>query len=247
MTEEKVVKAEKKRETESDIARKARRLLADPAFLFKVGQKIEELGVVGEERNRLILFLACVTRVLPNPAAIIIRGSSGKSSLVNPVIWLFDGRHVVDILDLSEQEIRWRLGRLSEHILLIDDYRDSAKDKQILMKLLQPQGAMYKAFQWGKDDDERDGPGDKIYIRQWPVVLFTTRGDAALKNEESRFLSLHTDETPAQSLAIVKARALGLKLVAYDKDLELWESNGETSRTIQVGSALWPNSFPSNR
>jgi hypothetical protein len=107
--------------------------------------------------------------------------------------------------------------------LLIDDYRDSAKDKQILMKLLQPQGAMYKAFQWGKDDDERDGPGDKIYIRQWPVVLFTTRGDAALKNEESRFLSLHTDETPAQSLAIVKARALGLKLVAYDKDLELWE------------------------
>jgi len=46
---------------------------------------------------------------------------------------------------------------------------------------------MYKASS-GEDDDERDGPGDRL-IRQWPVVLFTTRGDAALKNEESRFLS----------------------------------------------------------
>lgn len=54
-------------------------------------------------------------------------------------------------------------------------------------------------------------------------MLFTTRDDAVLKNEGSRFLSLYADESPTQTLAIVKARAQGLKLVAYDKNLEVWE------------------------
>ena len=140
------MKAEKKMGTESDITKRARRLLADPAFLYKASCQIEELGVVGEERNRLVLFLACMTRVLPNSAAIIVRGSSGRSSLVRPVVWLFELRHVVDVLDLTDHEIGYRLGGLDERILLIDDYRDSAKDKQLLMKLLQPQGGVHKDY-----------------------------------------------------------------------------------------------------
>lgn len=215
------MKAEKESNTESDVTKKARRLLADPAFLFKVGCKIEELGIVGEERNRLVLFLAGVTRVLPNPAAIIVRGSSGKSSLVTFVSCLFHHWHVVNVNVLGDKEISGSLGNLDEHILIIDDYKDNAKDKRLLMRLLRAQGGIYRNFEWdsgsGKPDAVRTGS------MRCPVVLFTTRSDTDLQNEESRFLTLHTDESPAQTLAIVKARAQGLKLVAYDQDLALWE------------------------
>jgi G:T-mismatch repair DNA endonuclease (very short patch repair protein) len=215
------VKAEKKSNTESDITQRARRLLADPAFLFKVGRKIRELGVVGEERNRLILFLAGVTRVLPNPATIIIRGSSGKSSLVTFVSCLFHHWHVCNVNDLGDKKTDYRLGALDQNILLIDDYTDHAKDKRLLMSLLRAQGGIYKNFEW----ESGEGKPDTVRTNRMrcPVVLFTTRDDTDLKNEESRFLSLQTDESPAQTLAIVKSRAQGLKLVAYDKDLELWE------------------------
>jgi hypothetical protein len=215
------MKAEKKSDTESDITKRARRLLADPAFLFKVGCKIEELGIVGEERNRLVLFLAGVTRVLPNPAAIVVRGSSGKSSLVTFVSCLFHHWHVVNVGVLGDKEISGNLGNLDEHILIIDDYKDSAKDKRLLMRLLRAQGGIYRNF----DRDSGSGRPDAVRTdsMRCPVVLFTTRDDTDLKNEEARFLTVHTDESPAQTLAIVKSRAQGLKLVAYDQDLALWE------------------------
>jgi hypothetical protein len=176
------VKAKRKLETESDLTERARRLLADPAFLFNAGCKIDELGVVGEERNRLILFLACVTRVLPNPAAIIIRGSSGKSSLVTFVSCLFHHWHVVNVNVLGDQELDYRLGALDQHILIIDDYKDSAKDKRLLLKLLRAQGGIDKNFEW----DSGDGVPDTVRTHEMrcPVVLFTTRDDTDLKNEE---------------------------------------------------------------
>lgn len=215
------MKAEKKSNTESDITKSARRLLADPAFLFKVGCKIEELGVVGEERNRLILFLAGVTRVLPNPAAIIIRGSSGKSALVTFVCCLFHYWHVANVAALEDKELNRCPRNLDEHILIIDDYKDGAKDKRLLMKLLRAQGGIYRNFDWGSEEGEPDVV--RTHGMRCPVVLFATRSDTDLQNEGSRFLTLHTDESLAQTLAIVKARAQGLKLTAYGKNLELWE------------------------
>ena len=43
-------------------------LLKDPSFLFRVSEEIEALGVVGEKRNRLILFLAMLTAQLTRPS-----------------------------------------------------------------------------------------------------------------------------------------------------------------------------------
>jgi len=56
------------------IYRKVLSRITDPLFLFKAGQKIGELGVEGEERTRLITFLAGVSRTLPEPASVLIKG-----------------------------------------------------------------------------------------------------------------------------------------------------------------------------
>src|SRR5438045_1573434 len=42
--------------------RQPRKLLTDPAFLFRVGRKVHELGIVGERRNGVLLFLAGLTK-----------------------------------------------------------------------------------------------------------------------------------------------------------------------------------------
>jgi|KBSMisStaDraftv2_1062788.scaffolds.fasta_scaffold48496_3 hypothetical protein len=67
----------KQRRKQSVVERKALELLADPQFLFKAGQKIGDLGVVGEERNRLIILLAGIARTLGEPPSVLVKGSSG--------------------------------------------------------------------------------------------------------------------------------------------------------------------------
>jgi hypothetical protein len=134
---------------------------------------------------------------------------------------LFHHWHVVNVGALGDEELIRSLGNLDEHILIIDDYKDSSKDKRLLMRLLRAQGGIYRNFDWESFEGKPDVV--RTHGMRCPVVLFSTRSDTDLQNEQSRFLTLHTDESLTQTLAIIKARAQGLKLAAYDKNLELWE------------------------
>ena len=42
------------------VREQAMKLLRDPHFLYRVGQKIQDLGIVNEACNRLIIFLAAI-------------------------------------------------------------------------------------------------------------------------------------------------------------------------------------------
>jgi len=55
-----------------------------------------------------------------------------------------------------------------------------------------------------------------------PVVLTTTTDDVVYPDDESRFLSLRTDEGPAQSRAILVAKASAPPSITHD-DLPVWQ------------------------
>src|ERR1700758_3823012 len=90
-----------------DMERKEIKLITDPQFLFKAGQKIGELGVVGEEPNRLVLFLACNTKTFPAPASVLVKGStsSGKTTLVKSSLLVFPPDCVVERSGLSRMAL----------------------------------------------------------------------------------------------------------------------------------------------
>ncbi|VTR95140.1 Phage/plasmid primase, P4 family, C-terminal domain protein OS=Singulisphaera acidiphila (strain ATCC BAA-1392 / DSM 18658 / VKM B-2454 / MOB10) GN=Sinac_4213 PE=4 SV=1 [Gemmata massiliana] len=58
----------------------AEALLNDPNLLDRVSEAIGALGVVGEGRNRLILYLTGTSAQLPRPLAVITRGASSSGS-----------------------------------------------------------------------------------------------------------------------------------------------------------------------
>ena len=85
-------------------------LLKDPAFLHHVCNKIGELGVVGEERNRLIVFLAALTAILLEPVSILYKGlsASGKSKLLRTVIQILPPECVRVLSSLSKKaQVLW--------------------------------------------------------------------------------------------------------------------------------------------
>ncbi|MGH8758997.1 MAG: CHC2 zinc finger domain-containing protein, partial [Burkholderiales bacterium] len=65
-------------------------LLRDPALLDRIVQDMGAIGVVGEDANALIGYLACVSRKLDKPLAILIQSTSaaGKSTLMEALLSL---------------------------------------------------------------------------------------------------------------------------------------------------------------
>ena len=56
-----------------------------------------------------------------------------------------------------------------------------------------------------------------------PVVITTTTDDVVFEDDETRFLSCWTDTSPEQSLAIMKARAKGPKVIDRS-DILAWQA-----------------------
>src|SRR4051794_32359042 len=98
-----VRKIKKPKKTTANFKADAQGLLRDKAFLFRALRKIRGLGVVGEKRNRLILFLAGLTKDLDSPVSIIVKGqtSSGKSNLVRKILRIFPPECVISRASLS--------------------------------------------------------------------------------------------------------------------------------------------------
>jgi len=203
------------------IKQQAEELVRDPRFLFLAGEKVGELGVAGEERNRLILILAGIGRTLPEPPSVIIKGStsSGKSTLLKDCVQLFPPESVIERAGLSGKALAYRKESLADKILLINEYR-CGKDAQLLLRLIQSDGGIKHEATTVQGSArttttvERNGT---------PVVLTTTTQDRVFEDDETRFLSLSIDESQKQTLAILMAQATVRSKVDY-QDLRVWRT-----------------------
>jgi len=70
---------------------KALALLQSPDFLNKMMSVTKRIGLVGEERNALVVYTVSVSRLLAKPLCLFIKGASsaGKNCLADPVLALF--------------------------------------------------------------------------------------------------------------------------------------------------------------
>lgn len=203
----------------SDMEQKVLQLLNDPQLLYRAGRKIGELGVVGEERNRLVLFLAGVTRTTESPASVLMKGatSSGKTTLVKSSVQPFPADCVVERAGLSGKALAHGQGSLAQKILFLNEYR-CGKDAQLLLRLMQSDGQIKHEFTTVRGSDRGTQVAERMGL---PVVLTTTTDQKVYADDETRFLSVWADESAEQNLAIVIARAKGPNTVD-DRDLPVW-------------------------
>lgn len=185
------------------IAKRAGGLLMDPQFLFRVSEVIGSVGVVGEKRNCLIVFLAVLTTVLFAPPVSILvkaRSAAGKSNLLEKVLKIFYSVMVVPRSGFSREALNFGKEELDGRVLYIPEIR-AVKVAQSLLRLLQSEGVLTR---------ERTSPsGQRTVVTRrvgCPVVLTTTTDDRLFVDDETRFLSLWLDESPEQTRAIAKAK-----------------------------------------
>lgn len=224
MNDKKEVRKQEERNRRKKIREAAMALLRDPRFLYRVGKKVEEFGVIGEQRNRLIVFLACVTRALLFAVSLMIKGASscGKSSLTRSELRLFPKECIINVTSLSPKALAFGGGNLRGKILYVNEYR-GGKDAAYLTRLLQSEGqiAHEYAFVSGRSR------GTIIASRSGtPVVLTTTTEHTVFADDENRFLSVAVDESGALTREIIKSRLCATDANGSDPDsasVEVWQ------------------------
>lgn len=194
-------KAEKNLSNEEHDAALA--LLQSPDLLNRILCDFKQCGVVGEETNKLLGYLACVSRKLDMPLAIIVQSTSaaGKSSLMDAIIRMMPEEERVQYSAMTGQSLFYMGETNLKHKILAIAEEEGASNASYALKLLQSEGELTIAST-GKDDDTGNLI-TKEYRVEGPVMLFLTTTAIDIDEElMNRCLVLTVDENRAQTKAI---------------------------------------------
>ena len=130
-------------------------LLTDPDLIGRILKDFAASGIVGEETNTLTGYLACVSRLLDRPLAVIIQSSSaaGKSSLMDAVLALMPAEAQVRYSAMTGQSLFY-MGEVGlKHRILAIAEEEGCRERQ-----LRPEAPPIR----GRGDNrlDRQGPGD---------------------------------------------------------------------------------------
>lgn len=178
-------------------------LLKAPDLMERILADFTMLGVVGEAVNIQTGYLACVSRLLDRPLAVIIQSSSaaGKSSLMDAVLSLMPSDAQVRYSAMTGQSLFYMGETNLKHRILAIAEEEGAASASYALKLLQSDGEVTIAST-GKDA----ATGNLVtqeYRVEGPVMLFLTTTAIDIDEELlNRCLVLTVDESREQTRAI---------------------------------------------
>jgi DNA primase len=178
-------------------------LLRDPRLLERVLADFEKCGVVGEETNKTVSYLAAVSRLLEKPLAIVVQSASsaGKSSLMEAVLDFMPEEQRESYTAMTGQALFYMGQKNLKHKILAISEQQGADRATYSLKLLQSEGKLNIAST-GKDP----ASGKLVthdYEVEGPVMLFLTTTAQEVDEELlNRAIALTVNEDREQTRAI---------------------------------------------
>lgn len=179
-------------------------LLRAPDLLDRILADFAACGVVGEETNKLVGYLAAVSRKLDHPLAIIVQSTSaaGKSALMDAVLAFVPPEERVKYSALTGQALYYLGGEANlKHKILAIVEEEGAERASYALKLLQSEGELSIAST-GKDP-HTGRMVTQEYRVEGPVMIFLTTTAVDIDEELlNRCLVLTVDESREQTRRI---------------------------------------------
>jgi len=188
-------------------------LLQQPNLLDQILLDYQRCGVVGEHNNKLVGYLAAVSRKLDKPLGVMVQSSSaaGKSSLMESVLAFMPEEDKVQYSAMTGQSLYYmENGDLRHKILSIAEEEGSEKASYAL-KLLQSEGKL-KIASTGKDPQSGRLTTHEYEV-EGPVMIFSTTTSIEPDEElMNRCIILGVDEGREQTRAIHEQQRLSRTL-----------------------------------
>lgn len=181
----------------------AHALLKSPDLVSRILSDFAACGLVGEETNKLVGYLAAVSRKLDKPLGVVIQSSSaaGKSSLMDAVLAFVPEEEKVKYSAMTGQSLFYMGETNLKHKALAIVEEEGASRASYALKLLQSEGELTIAST-GKDPDSGNLVTQQYRV-EGPVALLVTTTARDIDEElMNRCLVLAVDEGRAQTRAI---------------------------------------------
>ena len=174
--------------------------LREPNLIGRLREAFHQTGIIGEENNTLVAYLAGVSRKLEHPLAILIQSASaaGKTTLMDAVLSFFPEEDRVKYSAMTGQSLYYLGEKNLKHKILAVVEETGAEKASYALKLLQSEGELTIAST-GKDPQTGKMVTHEYHI-EGPVMIFLTTTAINLDEElQNRCLTLAVDESAEQT------------------------------------------------
>jgi DNA primase len=178
-------------------------LLKAPDLLTRIQHDLSRCGLVGETTNKLVAYLAGISRKLDTPLAITIQSTSaaGKSSLMDAVLALMPEEDRIKYSAMTGQSLFYMGEADLKHKVLALVEEEGASNATYALKLLQSEGELTIAST-GKDPVTGKLETQAYRVEGPVMIMLTTTAIDVDEELLNRCLMLSVDEGRAQTQAI---------------------------------------------
>ena len=178
-------------------------LLRDPKLLERILADFDACGLIGERTNKLVGYLAAVSRKLDRPLAVVVQSSSaaGKSSLMDAVLAFMPAEERIKYSAMTGQSLFYMGETDLKHKILAIVEEEGAHRASYALKLLQSEGELTIAST-GKDPQTGNLVTQEYHVEGPVMMMLTTTAIEIDEELLNRCLVLSVDESREQTQAI---------------------------------------------
>ena len=213
---------------------KATKWLKAPKLMERTQDLLGQAGIVGEEVNRLLLWLVMSSRKTARPLHAVSLASSGtgKTHLQQTLAGLLPPEDVLEVTSLSGNALYYFKGNELKHKLLLIEDLDGAEEVLYPLRELQSKGRLSKTV---AVKGPRGTLRTEILQVEGPVsVAAATTKEAIYSDNANRALLLTLDESPAQDQRILDyQRKLASGAIDQGKQTEARKRLQATQRLLE--------------
>lgn len=177
--------------------------LKDPGLVAQILKDFETCGTVGEETNKLIGYLAAVSRKLDDPLAVLImsRSAAGKSSLQDAILSFVPEEDKVRYTAITGQSLFYLEENALVHKVLAIAEDEGAERATYAIKTMQSDKNLTIAST-GKDPISGKMRTQEYKVKGPIAIMLTTTAAEVDYETANRFLILTVDEEREQTRQI---------------------------------------------
>jgi hypothetical protein len=216
-------------------------------ILDAVADEVQSRGLVGEERLAKTLYLVLTSRLLDKQVSAGVKGhsASGKSYTVETVTKFFPDEAYLEFTAMSEHALVYSAEKYTHRTLIVYEVtalREGVEDDMTsyFVRSLLSEGRI--KHEVTIRDKETGGFKTEKITKEGPTnLIFTTTKTRVHAENETRILSLATDDSRAQTARVLLELAdetNGEGDLQPWKDLQRWLAGAEHRVTIPYGQQL---------
>jgi hypothetical protein len=184
---------------------KAVEFLSKPQLLENINKLLEQNGIVGEEQNRMVLFVLASSYKMPYLMHAIVQGSSGegKSHLINGIAQCMPQEDVMNMTRITSKSLyHYRDKELINKLIVIQDFDGLDEEAQYAFREMQ--SAKFLTSSTVVKDIFGNNRGRIKQVQAHFASMTTTTKAEVYYDNMSRSVILGVDESQAQTMRIIE-------------------------------------------